>query len=236
MMYGWDRKDELKGITRGDSELADGIIPPALTTWYDPKVREYPYDPRRARALLDGAGYRLGRDGVRRRGNVRLAYTLTFPGSGQASAALEIAAAFQADMQAIGIGITVQQLDYATFLTQTQDGKYDLALSGWGGVPDPDQLTLLGCDQFPPNGNNNMHFCNRRIDRDVHLGLELIDPAKRKPVYDDMQRLIADQVPVLYYEFLFSRAAFSPRVQFDFAHAMPDQYLFLSVNRWRLLR
>ena len=212
MMYGWDRKDELNGITRGDSQLATGIIPPALRTWYEPNVRLYPYDPNRARSLLDAAGYRLGRDGVRRRGGVRLAYTLNFPGSGQASTGMEIAATFQADMHAIGIGITVQQLDYATFLTQTQDGKYDIAISGWGGVPDPDQLTLLGCDQFPPAGNNDMHYCNRRIDKDVHLGLERSIRRGASSIYDDMQRQIADQVPVLYYESLFSRAAISPRV------------------------
>jgi peptide/nickel transport system substrate-binding protein len=236
MMYGWDRQAELKGLTRGDSDLATGIVPEALRTWYDPNVRRYPYEPARARALLETAGYRVGPDGVRRRGRVRLAYTLTFPGSGQASTSAEIATAFQADMRAVGIAVTVQQLDYATFLTQTQDGHYDIAISGWGGVPDPDQLTLLGSDQFPPAGNNDMFYRNPRIDRDVHMGIKLVDPAKRKPFYDDMQRLIADDVPVLFYEFPFSRVAISPRVQFDFEHALPDQYLFLNVNRWRLVR
>lgn len=236
MMYGWDRKRELKGITHGDSDLADGIVPEALRTWYDPNVLHYPYDPLRSRALLESAGYRAGPDGVMRRGNLRLAYTLTFPGTGQASTSAEIVTAFQADMRAIGIEITLQQIDYATFLTQTQNGHYDIALSGWGGVPDPDQLTLLGCDQFPPAGNNDMHYCNRRIDRDVHLGLKIVDPVKRKPIYDDMQRLIAENVPVLFYEFPFSRVAISPRVQFDFDHALPDQYLFLTINRWRLAR
>ena len=81
-----------------------------------------------------------------------------------------------------------------------------------------------------------MHYCNRRIDRDVHLGLKIVDPVKRKPIYDDMQRLIAENVPVLFYEFPFSRVAISPRVQFDFDHALPDQYLFLTINRWRLAR
>lgn len=236
MMYGWDRQADLEGLSRGDIAIATGIVPEALRTWYDPNVRRYPYDPARARALLDAAGYRLGPDGVRRRGNVRLAYTLNFPGSGQPDFESEIAPAFQADMRSIGISITIQQLDYATFIERTQDRNFDIAISGWGGVPDPDQLTLLGCDQFPPAGNNDMSYCNKRIDRDVHLGIKLVDPAKRKPVYDDMQREIADQLPVLYYDSEFYRVAISPRVQFDFSHVLPDDFLFLNVGRWRLAR
>ncbi len=234
MMYGWDREAEIIGLTRGDAALATGVIPIALRRWYEPHVRTYPYDPGRARRILESAGYRLGADGVRRRGKVRLAYTLTFPGSGKASNSLELGAAFQSDMRAIGIEVTLQQLDYATFIRSLDDGKFDLGDSGWGGVPDPDQLTLLGSDQFPPAGNNDMHYRNPHVDRDVHLGLATIDPPKRKAYYDEMQRLVAEDVPVLFYEFEYSRAALSRRVQLDVADAMPDQYLFLNVNRWRL--
>jgi peptide/nickel transport system substrate-binding protein len=236
MMYGWDRVREIAGLTHNDADPALGIIPVALRYWYDPHVRVYPYDPARARASLDAAGYRAGADGVRRRGKVRLEYTLSFPGNGQASFALQIATVFQADMRAIGIAIDLQQIDYATFLTQTQNEQFDLAISGWGGTPDPDQETLLASDQFPPAGNNLMHYHSPRMDRDLRVGLATIDPAKRKPYYDDMQRLIAEDVPVLYYEFPFSRTAISPRVKLDVTHALPDQYLFLSLGRWRLVR
>jgi len=234
MMYGWDRLQIVRGLGRGDAEYALGITPPVLEHWYDPRVRDYPFDPALARATLDRAGYRLGPDGVRRKGKVRLAYALSFPGNGQASSALEIASEFQADMRDIGVAITLQQIDYATFLAQTQEMKYDIALSGWGGVPDPDEMTLLASDQFPPAGNNIMHYSNPRMDRDLRLGLSTLDPAKRKAYYDDMQRLIAEDAPVLYFEFPYSRAAISPRVHFDFEHALPDQYLFLNVASWTL--
>jgi peptide/nickel transport system substrate-binding protein len=236
MMYGWDRAQDVKGLVRGDADLALGITPPALRLWYDAKVRQYPYDPVRARSVLEEAGYRVGPDGIRRKGNARLAYALSFPGNGQASAALEIATEFQADMGEIGIAITLRQIDYATFLTELQDERYDLGVSGWGGVPDPDELTLMASDQFPPAGNNDMHYRNPQMDRDLRLGLKTLDPVKRKAYYDDMQRLVAEDVPVLFYEFPYSRVAISPRVQFDFAHALPDQYLFLNVNRWKLVR
>lgn len=40
------------------------MIPPG-SPWYNPATPQYPYDPARARALLDGLGYRAGADGMR---------------------------------------------------------------------------------------------------------------------------------------------------------------------------
>ncbi|MBV8601458.1 MAG: ABC transporter substrate-binding protein [Candidatus Eremiobacteraeota bacterium] len=232
MMYGWDRKALATGLARGDSQLATSIVPAGLRYWYTPKVRDYPYDPARARAILDASGYKLGPDGVRVRGAVRLAYTLTVPGNGGANQ--DFVAEYQADMRDIGIAISIQTIDYATFLQRMEEMKYELALSGWGGVPDPDQMTLLGSDQFPPAGNNQMHYKNPAMDRVLRLGLVTVDKAKRRPYYDAMQRIVAEDVPILYYEWPYYRCAIAPRVRFDFARALPGIYLFRNVTTWTL--
>ncbi|GAC1444068.1 MAG: peptide-binding protein [Vulcanimicrobiaceae bacterium] len=233
MMYGWDREGLTKGFARGDAEVATSILPSALKDWYLPKVRTYPYDPARARRTLDAAGWRPGPDGVRAKHGVRLAYTFLLPGSGS-GATQDFAAIFQADMRAIGIAIDISSIDYATFLDKTQSGQFDLANSGWGGVPDPDQQTLLDSTQTPPNGNNEMYYKNAAVDRDVREGIKLIDKTRRKPYYDDMQRRIAEDVPVLYYQYVFYRTAISKRVKLDYASVLPDIYLWRNVARWRL--
>lgn len=235
MMYGWDRQSLATGLARGSAEVATSVTPSGLRRWYDPSVVRYPYDPVKGRRLLDEAGYRVGPDGIRMRAGVRLSYTFLSPGSGNASY-LDFAAEFQADMRAIGIDISISSLDYATFLDRTQTMKYDLAVSGWGGVPDPDQQTLLESDQFPPNGNNIMHYANQRVDRDLREGLATISEAKRKPYYDDMQRAVAEDVPFLYYQFTYFTTAISNRVRLDDPHPLPDLYLFRDLARWRLAR
>jgi peptide/nickel transport system substrate-binding protein len=231
IMYGWDRAAVVQGLLHADVELAAGVTPTALRRWYDPNVRQYAYDPARARAILDAAGYRPGRDGVRQKGNVRLSYAMSLPGNGGAG---DLMTEFQADMRTIGIAITLRTLDYATFIDDTNSGKYEMAYSGWGGVPDPDQLSLFGCDQFPPNGNNQMFYCNKRLDRDVHLGLQALDFQQRKAIYDDMQRIVAEDLPVLPFIFPYFREAISKRVHFNVGKALPDQYLFRDLPAWTL--
>lgn len=231
IMYGWDRAAVDRGLYRGDYEQATSMTPAGLRRWYDPRVRDYPYDPARARAILDAAGYRVGPDGIRRRGNVRLSYELTdTPISGH----VDIDADFQADMHAIGIDIIVREIDFATLINDQQNGKYDLSVILWGGVPDPDETTLLGCDQFPPNGNNDMFYCNRRLSRDLDLGLQTLDYPKRRKLYDDMQRIVAEDVPLLYWAYPYYELALSPRVQLNLKTILPDLYLYRDVQHWRL--
>ena len=230
MMYGWDRKALDEGYYHGDQEVATSITPVGLRRWYDSNVERYPYDPDRARALLDQAGYRLGRNGIRQRGGTRLSYTLTLTGS----TLLDFGAEFQADMRAIGIAITIRTVDFATGVEELEKGDYDLEPIAWGGVPDPDQQTLLGCDQFPPNGNNDMRYCNRRLTHDLDLGLQTLDHNERKQIYSDVQRIVAEDVPTLYSGFRYYEDAISPRVHFDISKALPDLYFFRDVQHWKL--
>ena len=231
MMYGWDRKALIDGIYHGDAQLADGITPIALTRWYDPNVQTYPYDPARARAMLDDAGYRLGADGVRRKRNVRLSFVLDVAGNGGAG---DVPAEIQADMRTIGIAITIRTLDYATFLTDENEGKYQLSFFGWGGTPDPDEYTLLGCNQWPPNGNNSMYFCDPKLDPILRAGLETLDYPKRRRLYDRMQEIVAVDLPVLFFQFPYYRIAVSRRVHFDPSKALPDQYFWRNITTWTL--
>ncbi|HTX02756.1 MAG TPA: ABC transporter substrate-binding protein [Candidatus Acidoferrales bacterium] len=231
MMYGWDREAVVRGLYHGDYDLATGVVPSGIKRWYDPHVRMYPFDPVRARAMLDRAGYLPGADGIRRKGNVRLSYTLfDTPGNGHQ----DLDADFQADMRAIGIDIAVREIDFATVIDDQQDGKYDLSVINWGGVPDPDQTTLMGCGQFPPNGNNDMFFCDRKLSHELDIGLQTVDYAARHKIYDDAQRRIAEDVPVLYLADPYYELSMSPRVRMNMKTLLPDLYLYRDVAHWKL--
>jgi peptide/nickel transport system substrate-binding protein len=230
MMYGWDRKDLDERYEHGDEQVATSITPVGLRLWYDPDVKMYPYDPARARAILTKAGYVPGPDGIRRKGKTRLSYTLSITGTSLENFGAE----FQADMRAIGIALTIQTIDFATAVENESKGDFDLTPLAWGGVPDPDEQTLLGCNQFPPNGNNDMHFCDPRLSRDLDLGLQTLDYAKRRLIYNDVQRRVADDVPLFYSGFRYYEDAISPRVHLNLGKALPDISFFRDVQHWKL--
>jgi peptide/nickel transport system substrate-binding protein len=232
MMYGWDRDAVANGLYHGDVVVNDALTPWALKTWHDANVMHYAYDPARARAMLDAAGWKLGPDGVRQRGSVRLSFTLK--NSTGDSVLNDVCAAFQADMRAIGIAVSVQQLDYATFIDQTNEMHYQLAMTGWGGVSDPDEFTFLDSSQIVPVGNNEVGYRDPAVDHDLRTGLRTFDVPKRRAIYDDFQRRIAANLPVLWgYDEKFG-AAWAPRVKIDRAQTLPDLLFWWNVFDWQL--
>ncbi len=230
MMYGWDRHGVTHGLRHDAASVAASVEPTGLRFWQDAALSPYPFDPARARALLEADGWHAGRDGVRAKNGRRLAFTLSLPST---PLGRDTAAEFQADMTAIGIAISVQGLDYATFIDQTNSSHFELAYTGWGGNPDPDMLTLLDSHQVPPTGNNYGFYRDPAVDRDLERGLLAIDPAKRKPYYDDMQVRTAADVPVLFASDENYLAAYAPRVHVT-GPIKPGLYFFDDVAHWRL--
>ena len=58
MMYGYDRAAIAHGLFDDKVPVADGLIVASLKHWYNPNVQKYPYDPAKARAILDAAGWK----------------------------------------------------------------------------------------------------------------------------------------------------------------------------------
>ncbi len=230
MMYGWDRAAVAAGLRHSHATIANGVEPEAIRYWHDDGLKPYPYDPARANALLDGAGWKRSADGVRAKNGVPLAFELLIPNSLLSN---DIAAGFSADMNDIGIAISVHVLDYATFIEQANASKFQLAYSGWGGQPDPDMLTLLDSKQMPPVGNNVGFYSNPAVDRDLEAGLVTLDPARRKQYYDDMQVRTARDVPELFATNEFALTAYRDRVHVT-GPILPGLYLFSNVAKWRL--
>ena len=75
-------------------------------------------------------------------------------------------------MRAIGIDITIKQLDYATFIDLTNDFQYQLALSGWGGISIP-RVHVLALIADRTSGNNQRGYRNAGSIA-THVGLGLL--------------------------------------------------------------
>jgi peptide/nickel transport system substrate-binding protein len=234
MMYGWDRKRLTQGLLHDDAVVDDSIVPVGLPHWHDGNVTHYPFDPARARDTLEAAGWKLGADGVRLRGKDRLAFVLSMPNGNDM--ATDEAAEFQADMRAIGVDVSIKQLDFATFNDNLDNFKYELAFISFGGTTDPDEYTLLHSSQIAPVGNNFIGYRNAQVDRDLVLGLQALTDAQRKPYYDDIQRITSRTLPVLWGWDAYYRAAYSPRLHIDRKLMLPELSFWWNEYDWTLSR
>jgi peptide/nickel transport system substrate-binding protein len=185
---------------------ADSFVAPS-DPGFDPDVRKYPYDPAAARRLLDEAGFEPGPDGVRIDGKGRrLAFGLATTSGNRARELIE--QELQAKWRAIGVAVTLANDSAAILLGQRlAHGAFDLALYSWNNPPEnPPTYTLLSASIPQPSndfvGGNYPRFANAEIDRlTARLMLEL-DPAKRTPIWAQLQEIYARELPALplYFE------------------------------------
>jgi peptide/nickel transport system substrate-binding protein len=232
MMYGYDRVAIAHGLFDDKVPVPDSLIVATLKHWYNPNVLKYPYDPAKARTILDAAGWKVGPDGIRSKGGTRLSFELLL-NQGSALQTDEMLT-FVADMHDIGIDLNLRLIDFASLVSRTFSGKYDITADARGGVVDPDLTTILASSQIPPNGANTTRYKNARVDRDLHLGLITLNDAKRRTYYDDMQVELAKTIPIMPQVGRFAAMAYAPRLYLDPKTTLQSPLGYYNVNEWTL--
>jgi peptide/nickel transport system substrate-binding protein len=135
-----DRGRYTQTILDGLAPVADGPIQPVSWAYTD-RITRYPYDPARARALLDEAGWKPGADGIRARGGARLAFTLIT----QAGYAIRenVAQAIERQLRDVGVDVTVQLQDGTALSAIWFEGRFDAMLHWWQMPSDPELTTFF---------------------------------------------------------------------------------------------
>ena len=209
LRYAVNRQVLIDKVMHGIGNVQEQPAPRTASYW-DPSVTLTPFDIARANALLDKAGWRRGPDGVRSKGSVRLDLSLAI-GAGNPDTDEEIEL-IRSWWQQIGVALEVRHYSSAQYFATYQDngvlytGQWDVAAFSWSADPLGDFSPQYGCDQFPPTGQNNVRWCNRRADAAMHALFRHYDRTQRDmDAWTVMQELDKD-VPTIVLagrEFLF---------------------------------
>ncbi|MGA2761551.1 MAG: ABC transporter substrate-binding protein, partial [Candidatus Cybelea sp.] len=186
--YGIDVQPIIHYLLRDEARPAYSVLPPQHWA-YDGNVERYPHDPARARALLDAAGYRPV-NGVR--------FHITMKTSTEESTRL-LAAVLQEQLREVGIALDIRTFEFATFLADVTKGAYQIHSLRWiGGNQDPDIFeNLFDTASFAPKRANRTFYSNPRVDELIREGRSTIDQQKRKTIYDQIQQILADDLPYI---------------------------------------
>lgn len=196
LMYAIDRKFITQGIMSGQADVLNGPIP-SFSPYYDPSVSKYPYDPAKARQLLDAAGW-LMHDGVRSKNGVAMRVTLKTGGATDAVAS-NIAELIQANLKAVGIQCTLQNEEIQTFFQDLHYSRFQLALRGIILPPYPDDYEFYYSTQTRANGGYNIGFySNPQIDKAIVDARTASSPRAARAALDRYQQLAARDLPALY--------------------------------------
>jgi len=204
LTYAINREPLMHYLWRETVRPAASMLPPQ--SWaYSDDVQKYDYDPAKARAILDAAGY-PARNGVR--------FHLTMKTSTEESTRL-FAAVLQQQLRAVGIALDIRSYEFATFFADVQKGAFQLFSLRWiGGNEDPDFFeSVFDSASFPPKRANREFYSNPRIDELLAEGRKEIDQQKRKATYAEVQKILAVDLPYINLWYFDNVIVYTPRVK-----------------------
>ncbi len=234
MLHAINRPFIINGILNGQADQLNGPIP-SFSPHYDRRLAKYSFDPNRARAILERAGWRM-QDGVRRKNGVELRLTLKTGGATDAVAS-NIAELVQANLRGVGIDCTLDNEELQTFFDDIHHSKFELALRGTILQAYPDDYRNYYSTQTVAHGGYNLGFYdNPQVDRAIESARIAESPQQARAALDRYQVLAANDLPALY---LYSNrlGAIVPRnlTGFDLTPLAPAA-LPMGLQFWRRIR
>ncbi|HKS13726.1 MAG TPA: ABC transporter substrate-binding protein [Pseudomonas sp.] len=182
-----NKQQIIQSVYQGAGQLAVNAMPP--TQWsYDTTIKDAPFDPEKAKALLKEAGVKEGTE-------ITLwAMPVQRPYNPNAKLMAEM---LQSDWAKIGIKAKIVSYEWGEYIKRSKGGENGAMLIGWSGDNgDPDNWlgTLFGCDAV--SGNNFSKWCYKPFDDLVKQAKATSDQARRTELYEQAQHILKDQVPM----------------------------------------
>jgi peptide/nickel transport system substrate-binding protein len=192
LTHALDRELFVKTILDGLAPVAHGPVQPVSWAYTD-QIRRYPFDPAKARALLDEAGWTPGPGGIRQRGGKPLSFTLIT----QAGFAVRetVAQAIERQLRDVGVDVRVQLHDGTAISALWFEGRFDAMLHWWQMPSDPELTTFFAADRTPPAGRNINYFRDDELTKLLYASDRTVDRAERTRLLHRVQALLADAAP-----------------------------------------
>lgn len=194
-------------LLQGEGVVAVGPISPIVEQYYPDHLEPLAYDPDLARQLLDEAGRPDG------------PLTLLVPTGNEIR--VQSAALIQADLQAIGLTVNIETVDFPTVIARSQSGDYDFALLGWSSLFDPDVAS-----QYATGGQYNFQkYSNPEVDRLLAQAVVTPDPDDRRQLYHRVYEIFQEDPPVVFLYFNTALTAQSERIVYvdNWAKNLPQR-------------
>ncbi len=203
--YGLDRESIIKSIYAGRAKPNYGFVTEANPKWNNPRVRQYPFDRAKALALLKEMGIedRNGDGKLEDATGAEIEFVLnTNTGNSMRE---KTAVLIQEDLKRLGVKLVFQPMDFNTLVSrinETYDYEAVLLSLGGSGTDPAGSMNVLKSDGFThqwfPRQKAPSTDWEARIDYLMNAQIKTLDLAERKKHFDEVQEILAEQMPMIY--------------------------------------
>lgn len=212
MLYAIDRQQILEELLNGHGEIVDGFLSSA-SPFYDDSLTPISYDPEKAKALLEEAGW----DGSQ---------TIRFYVNSGDSTFVNAASIIAAEWAAVGIKAEIQTVDFATLMSVAGTEDYDVLAVQYTYAPVdpyPDVAWLLGGE------GSWTGYSNDTLNDALTKSQLTSDPEETKELFSVVDKKVQEDVPMFSAYVISAQGAVSKRI----TGATPSVYGFFNdVQNW----
>ncbi|WP_417221665.1 ABC transporter substrate-binding protein [Achromobacter spanius] len=193
LMYGINRQFIVDKIMFGAGTVATGPIH-HNTRFYDANVKKYPYDPKKAIALLDEMGLKPDAKGVRATlGLIPLPY---------GEMPRRTAEYIKQNLAKIGVAVSIENTDVGGWVSRVGNWDFDMGANGVFQYGDP----AIGVSRTYVSSNikkgmmftNTSQYSNPKVDELFNAAATAATDEERQKLYSEVQRILVEDVPVLW--------------------------------------
>ena len=193
-----NKKAIVDALYGGTGMVANQFQPPPL--WgHNKELKDYEYNPERAKQLLKDAGFGQGLKEITwddgKKEPLQFWYMPVsrpyYPNP------KEISEAIAADLAKVGITVQLQTTDWAVYLDKRKNGQLPLYMLGWtGDNGDPDNFV---CYFFcSPGASREGFYANQQLTDVLMEAQRLTDQPKRAVLYRKAEQMIHDDVARIF--------------------------------------
>ncbi len=184
IMYALDREFIRDSLFNGLGQIPNGPFA-GSTRYNDTDLKPWPYDPKKAKELVKASGYK---------GEVLKLVPMPY-----GETWMRLAEVIKQNLADVGIKVEIVSTDVAGWNQHLSDWDFDLSTTYLYQYGDP----ALGVSRSYVSGNikkgspwNNVEgYSNPKVDALFDKGAGTVDPAERKAAYDEVQKILVDDVP-----------------------------------------
>ena len=225
-----DRVRMAQSVFGTAAKVPPAPIPQSWATLWFADLPVPPYDTVQAGRLLEARGWRdSDGDGIRDRGGHPLGFAIAVPGT--SAVRKQYARLIQEQLRAVGVAVTIDEMDGPTMRERTHRGDFDAAIQTWSNDPAPSS----GVPQaWSRNGETNFgHYDNPAFDRELARATHATTPEEARNAWRAAFGILAQDAPAIILCAPDNIAAIDARVA-D-VRLRPDAY-WAYVRNWRIPR
>jgi len=208
-----NRQEMLDSFFNGQGTIISGPFAPG--SWaYNLDVQPLSFDPEKARALLQEAGFSRGVDGFMQKDGKRLAFSLKVPIEKESEAVKRVVLAFKNYLKNIGADINVEFKEWQSWKEDVFfEHDFDIIFAIWVFDDSADISSLFHSGEIGAWKNNFGGYSNPEVDGLINESKLTLDHEKRRTINRKLHVILAEENPYTFLWTLTNYAAYHKKVR-----------------------